>query len=421
MNEAVARSVTARGLRTGPLLPAIAWRNLWRNRRRTWLTAGGIGFAVAIVSFAMAMQYGSYAAMRENATSLLAGHGQVQESRRVDEDRFEYTIPDATAVVRAIERVAGVASVAPRVEAFGLASVGERSFGAQVLGVDLAREMATVNLFDGFDRDAFAAGDRALVGAGLARNLGIAIGDELVVLGTGREGGMAAFAFTVAGIVSSGMSELDRTLVVAELTAVQSGFGLGDDVHTLAIRTTDLDESARIVRAIADVLPQGIVARNWNAVLPDLEQAIEIDRIGGQLFFAIILLLVGFSVVNTFIMSVFERTREFVMLIAIGMRAGRIQVLLQLESLALWALGAVLGLGVATFVILVLARTGIYLGEDLEAYAAQMHMPTRLYPQFSLTAFLGAPLVLLIGTQFAAFVPGLRIRRLRAAEALRSA
>ena len=176
----------------------LAGATSWRNKRRTWLTAGGIAFAIVLVVFSMAMQFGSYEGMTENATSLLTGHLQIQNPAYVDNQRIEYTIAEATALRRQIELTPGVVAVAPRVEAFALASVGERSSGVQILGVDVAAEQRTVRFFKFVKQGRpIQAADDAVLGLALARNLGLGVGDELVLLGAAKEGGIAALALKV--------------------------------------------------------------------------------------------------------------------------------------------------------------------------------------------------------------------------------
>ena len=412
-----------------PTLPGLnvrlAWRNLWRNRRRTWLTVGGIAFAILLVVFSMAMQLGQYEIMMDNATSMLNGHVQVRAQEYLDNERFEDTLGDATALRRTIEATPGVAAVAPRVEAFALASAGERSFGAQVVGVDFEAEARTVRFLDFVSQGRIPeAGDEAIVGAVLARNLGVQVGDEVVLLGAGKEGGVAALAVTVVGLFQTNQVGLDRSMLWTSLPVVQDGLGLGDEVHTMAVRTSNLDDSQAIQRGISARLASSgrtdATARNWDKVMPEVRQAIEIDRIGGELFFYIIEVLVVFSVVNTFIMTVFERTREFGMLLAIGMRPWSIVGLVQWEALWIWLVGSVVGIGLAAGLVLWLSIEGLYMGEALEEYAAQMYMPTRLYPAFAREAFTQAPLVMLVGTQIAALVSSLRVLRLRPVEALRT-
>ncbi len=415
--ELPARTASWGGFRSAQ----IGWRNLWRNKRRTWLTSGGIAFAVLLVMFSMAMQHGQYSVMMENATTLISGHIQVQATQYVDSERFEHTIEEASVLRRQLLALPDVVAVAPRVEAFALVSSVERSFGARILGIDVAAERATVRLLDMIDEGHAPVGpEDAVIGEKLARNLDVKVGDELVILGAEKHGGVAALVVDVVGILSSGMADLDRSLLLVPIAAVQNAFGLGDEIHTFAIRIAALEDSEAITARLASRVPADITVRNWNEVLPGLEQAIEVDRLGGLIMYGMIILLVTFSVVNTFIMLVFERTREFGMLLAIGMRPGGIVRMVLWEAFFVWLVGAAIGAGIAIAIIVGLADVGLYMGEAMEEMAAQYYMPPRLYPALTAEALLVSPLILLLGTQLAALIPALRIRRLRPVEALRS-
>jgi ABC-type lipoprotein release transport system permease subunit len=259
-----------------------------------------------------------------------------------------------------------------------------------------------------------------VLGATLARNLGAAVGDEVVVLGSGREGGVAAMVLKVVGLLETGMADLDRVLMLAPIEPVREAFGLGDEVHSLVIRTEDVSRAPSLVRALSASLPDTLEVRNWDRVLPELKQGIEVDRIGGRIMYGIIMALVVFSVVNSFIMTVFERTREFGMLLAIGMRPMRIILMLQWEALFVCLIGIAIGLALAVGLTLWLMDVGIYLGEAMQDYARQFYMPDRMYPALSPGVLAVSPAVMLIGTQLAALLPALRIRSLKPVEALRS-
>ena len=404
-----------------PLLPAVAWRNLWRNSRRTWLTAGGIAFTVFLIVFAMSFQGGTYLQMIDNATGLLSSHLQVQNRDYVEDTRIEQTVEQVTELVDRLESQPGIESVAPRVEAFALVSAGERAFGAQVLGVDPERERRTVRLFDRVaEGRMIAGGEDAMVGEILAGNLGIGVGGEIVLLGSGKEGGVAALVLNVVGVFRTGIPDLDRAMVAAPIATVQDAFGLGDEVHTLAIRTEQVTESEGLARDLNNWLPEPLVARNWDEVMPDVRQGVEIDRIGGYFVYGFIIIVVIFSVVNSFIMTVFERTREFGMLRAIGMRPGRIVLMVQIEASLVWLLGAAIGLVLALPVVLWLERYGFYLGDELASMAEAMYVPDRLYTKTTAIGLGGAPAVMFVGTQIAALIPTLRIRRLQPVTALRA-
>jgi len=405
----------------GNLTIRVAWRNLWRNRRRTWLTSGGIAFSVLLVMFFMSMQYGQYAIMKDSATSLLAGHVQIESADYLKNERFEDTVEEVTPLLHMLDKLPHVESATARVEAFALVSADERSFGAQILGIDIAAEKRTVRFVNMLKGGRQLQGpDDAVLGTALARNLGIGIGDEVVVLGAGKQGGVAALALTVVGLLETGMADVDRAVLLAGLVTVQQAFGLGDEAHTIVLRLDQLNSSAGVVAALRQRLPSSLTVRDWEEVIPELKQAIEVDKIGGQMMYWIIMVLVMFSVVNSFIMTVFDRTREFGMLLAIGMRPFAILGMLQWEAFFLWLLGVAIGISIASGLIFWLHDTGIYMGEQMEVYARQFYMPSRLYPDFSKEVLLLSPLVMLIGTQLAALLPSLRIRRLRPVIALRA-
>ncbi len=435
MTEAVATNAPRRSSRKGAgrgsafvLLASIARRNLGRNWRRTSLTAGGIGFAVALLAFLISAQVGSYAAMIDNATALLSGHLQVQYPGYHDEAHIEDTVTASSAVAERLRAQKGVSAVAERVVAFVLASAGERSFAGQVVGVDLASEPGVSNIpnmvVEGrYLRADEAAGDvvEAYAGAGLARNLGVAVGDEIVLLGTDSTGGVAALVTKLVGVFSSGQADLDRFLIQVPIHAVRDAFSIGDESHMIVVRTHDVTELPAVADEIRRVMSEDLVVLEWQQLMPELQQAIELDRVSGRFFYAILAIIVGFSIVNTFVMLVFERTREFGMLLAVGMRPWSIIGMLQLEAIWLALLGVGVGLAVSIPVILWVASVGIPLGDDAGAALASFHMPDRFYTAFHIDAIVPPSVSMILATMFAAIIGSVRVLRVRPVEAMRAA
>ncbi len=409
------RPARARGVSTA----ALAWRNLWRNRRRTWLTAGGIAFAVWLLVFSVSMQDGGFEVMIDNSARLLVGHVQLQHPDFQDDPALEHTLADAQALRRLALQTPHVAAALPRTQTFALASVGERSFGAYIMGVRPEAERGVSSLPAMLGQGRYLAGPgEAFVGAALARNLQLAVGDDVVLLGTAREGGVAAAAANVVGTFATGQAELDRTLMQIHIDDFRSAWDMDpDSVHSITV----LADRASAGEAVASALAgPGRVALDWRALMPEAEQTIDLKRLSTQLFFALIALIVTFSVVNTFMMTVFERTQEFGMLMALGMRPGAIFRQLSVEALWLALLGVGLGLGASLALVGVLANTGIPLPAEAVEVMARYNMPERMYPAFSLWAAGVAVLVMLIGTQVAVLLPSLRVRSLKPIEALRA-
>lgn len=403
----------------------LAWRNLWRNRRRTWLTAGGIAFACLLVGASMALQAGSYAMMIKTATGFLSGQIQISSAAYVRDEKLEQTIVEATSLMRLLSTDQSIA-IAPRAHAYALISADERSFGGLLSGVDFAAELEVGTFFKRVTTGTLPqSDDELLLGSIMARNLAVEPGDEVVLLGSAKEGGIAALALTVSGIFASGQAEIDRTMLFGRLSAVQNAFALGDEVHQLVIATEDLDSVEVKVAELTDKVratrgqDTDLVVRSWPAFLPDLVQAIELDRISGRLVYGAILILVSFSVINTFVMIVFERTREFGMLLSIGMRAGLIMRQILTEAFCMWLVGVALGTVLMVATVSALISIGIPIA-GMEELANTFYMEDRIYPAFSLVSLIAAPLVLLLGTQLAGLLATLRIRRLRPVTAMRA-
>ena len=400
----------------------LAWRNLLRNKARTWLTAGGIGFSVLLVSFAMSIQSGSYEIMIESATRYFSGHGQVSDASYIDQPRFERTVSGAAALQAELETIEGLA-VMPRVQAFAVVSMGEKSLGGMVMGVDFAVERQFLDIYDNVVEGQIpSASDEALIGSSLARNLGAKVGDELIVLGSGKQGAVAAAIFIIAGIVETGQVELDRTLVFASINGVADAFYLQDEAHILLLMVEDLSQLSAIGAQIETKLTGSLTLQTWQQLMPMIEQSIELDKAGNQLFYSLLLILVVFAVVNTFVMVLFERTREFGLFMALGMRPWQVIGQVQFEALLLSLLGVTLGLALAMPLINYLSAVGIPLDQmGGEEVVRQMQMGSidRLFPKPTFTSLLTAPIVMIVGTQLAALVSTVRVRGIHPVAALR--
>lgn len=420
------------GAATLNLVLAIAWRNLGRNRRRTSLVAGAIAFAVFLTVLFMSMQSGSYVVMTENATGFLTGHIQIQPQGYSDDPRLDVSLSDATAVTALVRNNRGVVEVAPRALSYVLASAGERSVGAQLAGVVPESELVLSSLPGFLVRGSYLTPEgesrasdgsigfreEAYIGQLLARNLGLDVGDELIILGSQKRGGIATLVVIITGIFSSGQTEVDRSLIQIPLSTFQMAFDLQDEVHMLVVKTRNVNEIFQIANELATLLPF-LRVQDWPLLLPELEQAISVDRMSGRLFYGMLLVMVIFSVVNTFIMMVFERTREFGVLLALGMRPWPIVSLLQIEAFWLCIVGIAGGLVVAAIAVAILGDLGIPLGDNAEIMKS-LHLPDRIYPAFSWEANLASPIIMLFCIQVAAFFSSIRVLKMSPVLAMRS-
>ena len=399
----------------------VAWRNLWRNKRRTWLSVGGIAFSLFLVVTGMAFQTGTYDDMINLGARLGHSHIQVQHPDYLDNPRVKNTFFDALGTSRSIAQIPDVAGVAMRTESFALVSVGERSYGAMVVGVEPNKE-PSVSDFPSLLVEGTYLSDvgHAYIGSALARNLSAAVGDEIVILGTGKTGNLAPMLLTIGGIFTTGITDVDRSYVQVRIEAFQEAFEFGDEIHRLLVSVSDLAHINAVVADIRRVVSDEVVVHDWETLMPEIRQGIDLDKISAQFMYWMLLAVVLLSIVNTFVMTVFERSREFGMLVAVGMRPRQIIGMVVIESIALWIVGSVVGLLVCLAVVIPTSWVGVPMpAAATEMSMGGMQIPTHIYPGLDASTLLTGPLVLGVGTVLGAMLPALRIRTLKPVEALR--
>jgi len=410
---------------TAALAARLAWRNLWRNPRRTLISLSAIAFATTIMIFMMAMQQGGYSAMIESAIGVYTGDLQVQRAGYHAKPQLEATMPDAAALESLIASVPAVTAVTMRAEAEVLVSSANRTFGASVVGVEPAREREVSSIPGTVRTGRYlvpADESAAVVGEALARNLSVSLGDEITLLGQGRDGSLAALVCRVVGVFSSGSPDLDRQLVQVPLAAMQSAFALDGGAHSIVVRTSTLDAIPAVAQSIRAALRHrqpALAVLPWNEVLEGLEQGIAIDAAVGWFLYTVLVLVVVFSILNTFIMSVLERTREFGVMLALGTRPWMLGTVVATESMLLLSGGLALGFALGLVITGYAATHGIVFASN-EELLAQWNLPARIYPRLDVFTLTTGPLVVFVATSLAALFPIFRVRRLRPADAMKA-
>ena len=378
--------------------------------------AGAVAFACFLVIFAHSAQVGVFDTMIDLTARLFPGHAQIQHPDYRDNPRVRYTVENAAATLAEIERHPLVQQAAPRVLGHGLVSVDEKSFGAMLIGLDPQREFLSIreNIVTG--RYIEGAGE-TVMGTILARNLGAEVGDELIVLGTGKEGSVAPLVATVVGIFESGMADIDRGQVHVHIADLAEAMGLDDEVHAIALMMDSYVDSETMAAENGGMFA-GHRFLHWSDLSPEVREMMDMKFASSQMLYVFLVVLVTFGVVNSCIMTVFERTKEFGMLIALGMRPGAIMRMLQVETIWMTVLGLVLGIGLSGAIVGALAVYGIDLGEAYADMTQGFTLPDRLRPAFSVPAAMAMSAVMIAATQIACVAPSLRLFRLKVVDAL---
>ncbi|MED5535225.1 MAG: FtsX-like permease family protein [Pseudomonadota bacterium] len=402
----------------------LAWRNIWRQPRRTWLTVGALVFSNILLIFLISVQLGTYLMMIDNTLAPLTGHLQVQYEGYKDDQRIHQSVPAVRGLAADIRERLSLETIAARGAAFALTSSEDRTYGVQIIGVEPEFE-PRISTLPGLIREGRFLDDinapEIVIGAVLARNLRVQLGDELTILGSARDGSFAATVVRVVGIFESGVVELDRSFAEMPLGFFQDTFVMEGAGHTVVINAQDLFSVSTLQQQVQALLPdmEGLVVHDWNDLQPGLRQAIQADLVGAWFMYGVLVILVAFSVLNTQLMSVLERTREFGITMSLGLTSGRLGWLIMLETTMIGLLGLGLGVSLGGLVVYWFTVNGFaYPGLEL---AAQFNLPDRIYPNLNSISLLVGPCVVFLASLIAAVYPAARLHFLQPVQAMKAA
>ena len=325
----------------------LAWRNIWRNRKRTYITLASILFAVVIATFMRGLQLGSYDKMLYDAIRSSTGHIALMDKLfwddRTMDNSMEFT-PDLETVLDQDDKIE---LWAPEIMGGCLASAGNNTRGVVVQGVDPIKKNAQIKF-----KEKIIAGDylkeddqSILIGKDLASFLKVTVGDTVVLLGQGYMGMTAAGVFPIKGIYDHPMAAFNRRFVFMPLAASQYLFFMDNRVSTVNIVLDDassMTEAQEFYQAKIDTTT--VEARDWQSMNRDMLSGIESDNFFGKIMIGILYMVIGFGIFGTILMMTMERKREFSIMMAIGMQQHKLIAQVILESIYIAAIGAIIGL-----------------------------------------------------------------------------
>lgn len=400
----------------------LAWRNLWRNRKRSYISIASVTFAVFIAFATRSMQLGTYARLVDNIASFYTGYLQVQHPDYGSSHSLEDTFPFDPALERAIRKMPYATALAPRLEAFGLLSGEEVTAGALVIGIDPEREAQLTRLNRHVVGGTYLPkGSRGiLLAAGLADYLNAEIGDTLVILSQGYRGVTAAGKFPLQGLVAFPTPDLNNRLAYLDLTAAQDLFAMPGLVTSVAVMLSSPKRLDAALRELRGVLSQDLAVLSWKDMMPEIVQYIEMDNASGVLMLMIVYLVIGCGMLSTVLMMTLERTREFGMLIAIGMSRAKLRVVVLLETLAMTLVGVAAGMVLSIPVLVYLYFHPIRLGGDFAEYMLKFGFEPILPFSLDPAIFIGQAISVALIALAVSLYPLWHIGRLKVAKALRS-
>ena len=408
----------------------LAWRNVWRNPRRTALSVAATVFAVVLVVFMVGMADGSHEKMIEDAVRLSSGHVAISGKGYRHSMTLEQFVPWDGRVEATVESANGIRAWAPRISSFALISLDERSHGGMVIGVDPARERNVTKFMKNVNEGRFVAntpepGVREVVlGRKLAERLGASIGDEVLLYGVAYSLETAYELFTVVGTMSLPDPRLERNLAIVHIDVASEFYTYDGRITEVAILADSADQSgplrAELQALLAGPLGDELELQDYTEMMPGLVQLILIDDAGMYIMLAILIVVVGFGILNTILMAILERTRELGVILALGLKPLALFRMVYLESMMLAGVGLLIGLLLSVPALAWLNGVEIPLTGDIAKATEIWGMEPVLVFKLMTRNPLGSTITIICVAMLAALYPAVKASRARPVDALRS-
>jgi len=329
------------------LLLKLAWRNLWRNKRRTLITTLAVMFATLLSIAMRGIQLGVYEENISHAVNVFSGFIQLQAHGFQENPSLHRSFVLDEKLRSTLTNDSDIKGYAPRIYADGLVSFGNNALGAALFGIvpDYERRVAT--LASRIHSGRFLSSDTSnevVLGYKLLDNLKATIGDTIVILAQGFDGTLGNQRFTIVGSVKTGSQEFDGMAVFAGLSQLQQLLVMDHRIHVVALSLGNLYQIDNVASRLASSIDTSTIAiLPWQEVMPDLKQSIELDNISGIIFLGILIVVVAFGILNTVLMSVTERFREFGILLSLGMPQRKLTTVVFMETILITLLGVAIG------------------------------------------------------------------------------
>ena len=326
-------------------LATMAWRNIWRNRRRTLITGFGIVFGVFLAVLMTGIGDATYGQMIDHAARMGGGHVVAQHPEYQELPTLKKTVADAGAMEAAAAELPHVTGTTTRITGAAMLATAKNSRGTMFIAIDPQRETPqTFGLLDAqWEGEPLMAADQkkaVVLGAGMAENLGVTLGSKVVYTVTDRHGEIVSGLVRVVGIVTTGAPSLDASLCLLPIDVMRKSLGYEPQESTMvAVYVNDHRQSAATAAALRAKVPAGVAVLPWNEAQPDLAGFIAMKEGGAVVFEVIIMVLLAAGIFNTIFVSVMERLREFGIMSAIGFTSRQLFTLVMWESIWLSVVG----------------------------------------------------------------------------------
>lgn len=408
------------------MLLKLAWRNIWRNKRRTLITAASIMFAVFFASFMQSIQKGAWNHILGNVVNFYYGFAQIHQNGYQDDQSIEKAFVAEEKLRQLSSEIPEIKSVVPRIESFALASNDAATLGVLVVGVAPDLENGLTGLENRLVKGSYFKENEsaALIGEGIAEKLKLAVSDTLVLVSQGYHGVNAAGKYVVKGILKFGSPELNKRMTYLPLKEAQQFYGAEDLVTSLALKINTKEEVPTAVKAVKTSLDmEEYEVLDWQEMIPELVEAKQLDTAGNKLVLLILYLIITFGIFGTILMMTKEREYEFGVLIAIGLKRLQLSATVWVEIIMMGFLGAIAGILLSFPLVYYFHVNPIDLsimGEEAVQTYEKFGMEPILPAAFEFIVFFEQAFIVFLITSVLAIYPWWKIRNLQPVAAMRN-
>ncbi|MEI6455141.1 MAG: FtsX-like permease family protein [bacterium] len=403
----------------------VAWKNVWRNKMRSLVVILAIAFGLMGGVFSSAVMQGVGDQRTREAVSRETAHLQIHNPAFVQDNEISFTIDgDVAHLSKALDSVKTIAAWSPRIKFMAMAGSANAGTGVMVTGVDPEKEAKVTEIhslicdscgswFSGYK------GIPVVAGEALAKKLKVHLHSKIILTFQDMQGNLTGGAFRICGIYRTSNSVFDEMNLfvsradIIPLLAIDPGA-----CHEIAVKLSDAAQLLPVQQTLKKEFPS-LMIRNWKEIDPMLGILNDFMDLYLYLFMGIIMLALGFGIINTMLMAILERTRELGMLAAIGMSKGRIFSMVMLESVFLSLTGGIIGIILGLALTLYTKHTGINLGAFAEGFEKIGYNPV-LYPSIDFFFFINITVMVILIGILASVYPARRALKLRPAEAIRN-
>ena len=403
----------------------MAWRSVWRHRRRTILTIASIAGALSVAVFFLAIADGMYGRLLHDVLRMQAGHLTVENAQHLEAPAIDLTVEGVSDLRRRIDALPGVAATKELVVGQGVVGSAQGTVATAIVGVQPTEEAAMSPLVARLTAGTYLEADddrAAVIGAEMARRLEADVGTRLVLYTNDTHGQMVQQMVRVKGVFETGSSDIDGHYLQVPIGFARTVFAMNADEATeIGILLANPDQQEKVLSEVESLVAgdDRLAVWPWERIMPELSTFMTVDKGSNDVLQFIILMLAMFTIFNTILMSALERKREFAVMLALGTPSSRVAAQLLVESLLLGLVGCVVGVLVGVGVSL--ATDGVSLASSLggsfEVGGFIVNPVLRVKLSWRITLGLGA--AMLGAMALMAVVPMFRIRRIRVTDAFR--